>query len=111
MYTISKNKHFISIFYKNTTFFNKKLTDAPYNLVDVNSSSLFKYSNSQPMNTYYVSNIYLCRYVNWIVAYLYIYSTSNLKTKIFKNTKKTYYNLTLLHQIYTFSKNRYKNLL
>jgi hypothetical protein len=109
MYTISKNKHFISIFFKKKLYFNNKLNVAPYNLTELKDSIIFKYINNQNTPNCYVSNIYICRYINWIFIYLYIHNAYNLRNKTLKNKNKNHCNLSLFNQIYEFSKNKYKN--
>lgn len=107
MYTISGNKHFLPMFYKNTNLLHKRLDSSEHALKEVTLFSLYKNLNARAKNKYYVSKIYLCRYVNWVFVYLYIYSITNLRAKTLrKRIKLNYYNKYMLHQAYIYSKNR-----
>lgn len=108
MYSISKNKHFIDIFFKNERFYVNKFNTSPYNLYEFNKDGLNKLINNKRINRYFVSNIFLCKHLNWVFIYLFMYSITNTHKKYFsKHKKSSYYNTSLLYQIHLYSKNNY----
>jgi hypothetical protein len=109
MYSISSNKHFLPIYYKKYTY-KECLFKKKYNLNDFFIENITNKILTKRTNKYFISKIYLCKYINWIYTYIFIYSITNIqKKKLNKKNKISYINYNTLYHTYLL--NKYKHLL
>lgn len=108
MYNISNNKCFIPMYFRREKNRQKYVKTAWYNVSDTTVGHLFKRVNSAPKNKYFMSKIFIAKYINWIFVYFLIYSITNLRVKIFnKKSKLKQTNYQLLYQTFYFSRQNY----
>jgi hypothetical protein len=109
MYGVSSNKRFLSKYLQKEKT-KVKILNKKYNVIDITLNSVMSVVNEKPKNKYYISKIFLCKHINWIFIYIYIYSITNLRVKSFKKKLKLqYYNRNTLYQVYTLAKYKYMN--
>lgn len=110
MYNISFNKHFTPIFFKKEVNRKKHINLNKYSL---NSHSLLDINsllNKVNKNKFYTSKLYLCKSGKWVFAYMYVYSITNLRVKVFKkNITLDYNNYNTLYHTYLLSKYKYNS--
>jgi len=104
MYGIINNKTFFFLFFKKTKIKDKKKRYETYNLYEFTLDNILNYFSLQAPTKFYISQIFVCRYANWVYVYVYIYSLSNRKVR---QKKKKIFNSHLLHQTYLMAKYKY----
>jgi hypothetical protein len=109
MYTITVNKNFIFMFFKKKK--DKLIKLSPLFLQSTSFEAIYSILKNKPLNKYYVSKIYICKFTNWIFVYIFIYSITNLRAKTSLRTKKNknikYFNKQTLYQNYLASRNKF----
>ena len=109
-HNVSTNKHFINIYFSNTNKRSKYINLSKYNLKNYKIVNLLDNLHANNQNKNYTSKIYMCKHNNWVFVYLFIYSITNIRVKIFKkNTKINYHNYNNAYQTYLFNKYFYTN--
>lgn len=111
MYNISFNKHFTPVYFKkekdrNTYFDLSKYSLDSCDLSEINSKLL-----KNQKNKFYVSKIYICKFNKWVFVYMFIYSITNLRVKVFKkNITLNYYNYNALYNTYLLNRYKFANI-
>lgn len=106
MYSITTNKHFIPIFFKNKSPLNSVLPNT-YNLIDTSNASLVRFLQRKKQARTYISNIYLAKYTHWVYVYLYVYRFNTFELK-YKHTLNQYtYSHFIFYQLYLKSKTQF----
>ncbi len=108
MYGISDKKYFLRIFFKKNSLKFKSKQPTHFNLIEHDVETLYKTIKTTQPNKFYVTQIFLCRYINWIYIYIYIYSISNRKLKALHKQKRVkFINKYFYGRLYLISKQKY----
>jgi hypothetical protein len=108
MYSLSNNKNFLTMFFKKEQVRYKIVNKMKYSVSDITLYHIIDVINQKPKNKYYISKILITKHASWLFVYLFVYSITNLRIKMFRRKTKIYYhNYSMLYQTYVYARYKY----
>lgn len=112
MHSLTVNKCFAYIFYKNIGLNGVIGKNQTQPMLAEQPQDIFVKLRQRARPKYYVSKIYLCRSKGWLYIYTFLYKLRSLKA-LHRRRKRcvTYINHDYLYQVYNFSKNKHTKVI